>query len=444
MEHSEGSTSTSSNTNSRIGNYELGQTLGKGNFSTVKLARCLDTGDNVAIKVFGKYTILANQPKNELRKLERNLLIMKMVRHPNVVHVIEEIYTKTHFFIVTEHVTGGELFDKVTNSGRMTEPEARTYFQQLIHAVDYCHSKGVSHKNLKPENLLVDADGVLKILDFGMNMLSQQVGPDGLLHTARGEPQYTAPEVKMNIGYEDAKSDIWSCGVILFVLLAGYLPFKCKDIATLCLEMFKADITCPSFFSPSVKSLIERILDPNPATRIAIKEILEDEWFKNGPQSPNSDENSQGPAEPAEPVEPVPKNAFQKMRVSLGFDHVGNLLNKVLGKKETSFVSKCSANEIISGIERTIASMGFNVKKRKYKLKIEGEKDEHKGHLSIVTKISKVNPSFFKVEVRRDGGNTLDFHEFYRDLSAGMRDIIWVEKSANSEREDGASTSTAR
>ncbi|QCD83617.1 Protein kinase [Vigna unguiculata] len=395
MEHSEGSTSTSSNTNSRIGNYELGQTLGKGNFSTVKLARCLDTGDNVAIKVFGKYTILANQPKNELRKLERNLLIMKMVRHPNVVHVIEEIYTKTHFFIVTEHVTGGELFDKVTNSGRMTEPEARTYFQQLIHAVDYCHSKGVSHKNLKPENLLVDADGVLKILDFGMNMLSQQVGPDGLLHTARGEPQYTAP------------------------------------------EMFKADITCPSFFSPSVKSLIERILDPNPATRIAIKEILEDEWFKNGPQSPNSDENSQGPAEPAEPVEPVPKNAFQKMRVSLGFDHVGNLLNKVLGKKETSFVSKCSANEIISGIERTIASMGFNVKKRKYKLKIEGEKDEHKGHLSIVTKISKVNPSFFKVEVRRDGGNTLDFHEFYRDLSAGMRDIIWVEKSANSEREDG-------
>ncbi|WVZ25866.1 hypothetical protein V8G54_004410 [Vigna mungo] len=379
-------------------------------------------------------------------QMELNLLKMKMIRHPNVVHVREEIYSKTQFFIVTEHVTGGELFDKITNTGRMEEPEARKYFQQLIHAVDYCHSRGVSHKNLKPENLLVDADGVLKILDFGTNMLSQQVGPDGLLHTARGLPHYIAPEERMNIGYEDAKSDIWSCGVILFFLLAGYLPFKCNDTTNLCLEMFKADFTCPSFFSPSAKRLIKRILDPNPATRIAIKDIFDDEWFKNEPQSQElSASFDDGSAEPVsqDPAEPVPKNAFQIMRAFLGFNLVGNLLNKVLGKRVKSFVSKCSPDEIISGIERTIASMGFNVKNRKYKLKIEWEKDEHKGHLSMVIKIFKVNPSLFKVEVRRDGKNSPDFKEFYSDLCAGLRDIIWEEKSANSKR-DGASTSTAK
>ncbi|XP_052727854.1 CBL-interacting protein kinase 23 [Vigna angularis] len=444
MEHSE--SSTSSNTqreNSRVGSYVLGQTLGKGNFSIVKLARCLKTGNNVAIKIFDKHAVLAKQIQDELLKMELNLFKMKMIRHPNVVHVLEEIYSKTQFFIVTEHVTGGELFDKITNTGRMEEPEARKYFQQLIHAVDYCHGIGVSHKNLKPENLLVDADGVLKIIDFGVNMLSQQVGSDGLLHTARGLPHYIAPEV-MNIGYEDAKSDIWSCGVILFFLLAGYLPFKCNDTTSLCLEMFKADFTFPSFFSPSVKRLIERILDPNPARRIAIKDILEDEWFKNEPQSQQLSasfhEDSQGPGEPdsQDPVEPVPKNAFQIMLAYLGFNLVGNLLNKVLGKRETSFVSKCSPDEIISGIERTIASLGFNVKEREYNLKIKLEKDEHKGHLSIATKIFKVNPSLFKVEVRKNGKNTLDFEEFYRDLCAGLRDIIWEEKSANSKR-DGAS-----
>ncbi|KOM43342.1 hypothetical protein LR48_Vigan05g094600 [Vigna angularis] len=344
MEHSE--SSTSSNTqreNSRVGSYVLGQTLGKGNFSIVKLARCLKTGNNVAIKIFDKHAVLAKQIQDELLK---------------------------------------------TNTGRMEEPEARKYFQQLIHAVDYCHGIGVSHKNLKPENLLVDADGVLKIIDFGVNMLSQQVG------------------------------------------------------------MFKADFTFPSFFSPSVKRLIERILDPNPARRIAIKDILEDEWFKNEPQSQQLSasfhEDSQGPGEPdsQDPVEPVPKNAFQIMLAYLGFNLVGNLLNKVLGKRETSFVSKCSPDEIISGIERTIASLGFNVKEREYNLKIKLEKDEHKGHLSIATKIFKVNPSLFKVEVRKNGKNTLDFEEFYRDLCAGLRDIIWEEKSANSKR-DGASTSTA-
>ncbi|KAG2409686.1 CBL-interacting serine/threonine-protein [Vigna angularis] len=407
MEHSE--SSTSSNTqreNSRVGSYVLGQTLGKGNFSIVKLARCLKTGNNVAIKIFDKHAVLAKQIQDELLKMELNLFKMKMIRHPNVVHVLEEIYSKTQFFIVTEHVTGGELFDKITNTGRMEEPEARKYFQQLIHAVDYCHGIGVSHKNLKPENLLVDADGVLKIIDFGVNMLSQQVGSDGLLHTARGLPHYIAP------------------------------------------EMFKADFTFPSFFSPSVKRLIERILDPNPARRIAIKDILEDEWFKNEPQSQQLSasfhEDSQGPGEPdsQDPVEPVPKNAFQIMLAYLGFNLVGNLLNKVLGKRETSFVSKCSPDEIISGIERTIASLGFNVKEREYNLKIKLEKDEHKGHLSIATKIFKVNPSLFKVEVRKNGKNTLDFEEFYRDLCAGLRDIIWEEKSANSKR-DGASTSTA-
>ncbi|MBA0598204.1 hypothetical protein Gorai_007978, partial [Gossypium raimondii] len=188
--------------------YELGRTLGEGSFAKVKFAKNIEAGENVAIKIVDKEKVLKHKM---IGQIKREISTMKLIRHPNVIRMYEVMASKTKIYIVLEFVTGGELFNKIASRGRFKEDEARKYFQQLIHAVDYCHSRGVYHRDLKPENLLLDANGVLKVSDFGLSALPQQVGDDGLLHTTCGTPNYVAPEVINNKGYHGAKADLWSC-----------------------------------------------------------------------------------------------------------------------------------------------------------------------------------------------------------------------------------------
>ncbi|KAJ1402026.1 Serine/threonine-protein kinase, active site [Sesbania bispinosa] len=387
---------------------------------------------------------------------------MKLIRHPNVIHMYEVMASRTKIYIVLELVTGGELFDKIANHGRLKEDEGRKYFQHLICAVDYCHSRGVFHRDLKPENLLLDADGVLKVSDFGLSALPQQVREDGLLHTKCGTPNYVAPEVIHDKGYDGAKADLWSCGVILFVLMSGYLPFDDNNLVALYKKISKAEFTCPSWFSSSAKKLIKRILDPNPATRITIAEVIENEWFKKGYVLPprfseanvslddvnaifsKADDSQNLIVERREegPVAPMTMNAFELIFKSQGLN-LGNLFGKQMGlvKRETRFTSKCSTDEIISKIEQAALPLGFSVKKNNYKVKIQGEKTGRKGHLSIVTEIFEVAPSLNMVELRKSGGDTLEFYKFYKNLSNGLRDIIWKAEPIDEET-NGASTST--
>ncbi|XP_010275897.1 PREDICTED: CBL-interacting serine/threonine-protein kinase 23-like isoform X4 [Nelumbo nucifera] len=354
----------------RVGKYELGRTLGEGTFAKVKFAHNVDTGENFAIKILDKEKVLKHKM---IGQIKREISTMKLIRHPNVTRMYEVMASKTKIYIVLEFVNGGELFDKIASHGRLKEDEARKYFQQLINAVDYCHSRGVFHRDLKPENLLLDANGVLKVSDFGLSAVSQQVREDGLLHTTCGTPNYVAPEVINNKGYDGAKADLWSCGVILFVLMAGYLPFEDSNLMQLYKKIFKADFNCPSWFSTSAKKLIKRILDPNPETGLV--------------------------------------------------------------KRQTRFTSKCPANEIISKIEEAAMPLGFDVKKSNYKMKLQGEKTGRKGHLSIATEIFEVAPSLYMVELRKSGGDTLEFHNFYKNISTGLKDIVW--KSEEEMRGEG-------
>ncbi|KAD7477970.1 hypothetical protein E3N88_01106 [Mikania micrantha] len=214
-----------------------------------------------------------------LFQITMEITTMKLIKHPNVVRLYEVMGSKTKIYMVFEFVTGGDLFDKIVELGRMRENEARKYFQQLINAVDCCHSRGVYHRDLKPENLLLDASGNLKVSDFAMSALSRQVRDDGLLNTTCGSPNYVAPEVLKNRGYDGAAADLWSCGVILYALLAGFLPFDDSNLVNLYKKIMTADFTCPSWFSFSAMKLINRILDPNPMTRITISELKHNEWF---------------------------------------------------------------------------------------------------------------------------------------------------------------------
>ncbi|KAL0304787.1 UNVERIFIED_CONTAM: CBL-interacting serine/threonine-protein kinase [Sesamum calycinum] len=267
----------------RVGKYELGRTLGEGSFAKVKFARHVTTGDCVAIKVIDRDRVLHHRM---VEQIKREISTMKMIKHPNVLNLYEVMASRTKIYIVLEYVEGGELFDKIAKYGKFKEDVARSYFQQLINAVDYCHSRGVYHRDLKPENLLLDSYGVLKVSDFGLSAFSQQVRGDGLLHTACGTPNYVAPEVLTDKGYDGTSSDVWSCGVILFVLMAGYLPFDEPNLMALYRRIQKAEFSFPSWFSSGAKRLIKRILDPNPLSRITISEILENEWFKKNYKPP--------------------------------------------------------------------------------------------------------------------------------------------------------------
>ncbi|XP_037495424.1 CBL-interacting serine/threonine-protein kinase 3 isoform X1 [Jatropha curcas] len=457
----------------RVGKYEVGRTIGEGTFAKVKFARNSETGEPVALKILDKEKVLKHKMAEQIK---REVATMKLIKHPNVVQLYEVMGSKTKIFIVLEFVTGGELFDKIVNHGRMREDEARRYFQQLINAVDYCHSRGVFHRDLKPENLLLDAYGNLKVSDFGLSALSQQVREelfltpkhiwqdDGLLHTTCGTPNYVAPEVLNDRGYDGATADLWSCGVILFVLLAGYLPFDDSNLMNLYKKISAAEFTCPPWLSFGAMKLITRILDPNPMTRITITEILEDEWFKKDYKPPVFEEKEHTSLDDVEAVfkdseehhvtekkeeQPTAMNAFELISMSKGLN-LGNLFDAeqviiyselfsmwhwfpkkismafVEGfKRETRFTSRCPANEIIHKIEEAAKPLGFDVHKKNYKMRLENMKAGRKGNLNVATEVFQVAPSLHMVEVRKAKGDTLEFHKFYKNLSTCLEDVVW-------------------
>eukprot|EP00252_Welwitschia_mirabilis_P021846 TRINITY_DN571_c1_g3_i1.p1 TRINITY_DN571_c1_g3~~TRINITY_DN571_c1_g3_i1.p1 ORF type:complete len:438 (-),score=82.75 TRINITY_DN571_c1_g3_i1:297-1610(-) len=426
------------NVKTRVGKYELGRTLGEGTFAKVKFARNINTGESVAIKILDKEKVLKHKM---VQQIKREISTMKLIKHPNIIKLHEVMASKSKIYIVLDFVTGGELFDKIVKHGRLREDEARRYFHQLINAIDFCHSRGVYHRDLKPENLLLDSYGNLKVSDFGLSALPQQIREDGLLHTTCGTPNYVAPEVINDKGYDGATADLWSCGVILYVLMAGYLPFDDSNVMALYKKISKADFNCPPWFSTSARKLITRILDPNPKTRITVPQLLENDWFKKGYKPPKFEEEEDVNLDDVDAVfndsedhlvtekretQPMKMNAFELISTSQGLN-LGTLFEKHMGlvKRETRFTSKHSAKEIISKIEQAAGPLGFNVKKSNWKLRIQGSQNGRKGRLSVATEVFQIAPSLYMVEVRKSGGDTLEFHKFYKNLSSGLKDIVW-------------------
>ncbi|KAG6542743.1 hypothetical protein Mapa_015818 [Marchantia paleacea] len=425
----------------KVGKYEVGRTIGEGTFAKVKFAQNTETGESVAMKVLDKKTILQHKMVDQIK---REISVMKLVRHPNVVRLHEVLASKGKIYIILEFVTGGELFDKIVHQGRLTENESRRYFQQLIDAVDYCHSKGVYHRDLKPENLLLDAHGNLKISDFGLSALPQQLRDDGLLHTTCGTPNYVAPEVLNDQGYDGAVADVWSCGVILYVLMAGFLPFDEADLVTLYRKIHVAEFQCPPWFSTGARSLITRILDPNPQTRIKISGIRRDEWFRRNyvpvrmhdeddstllddVEAVFDDSEDQYVNEQKESKDgPSMMNAFELITLAQGLnlsvlfdrrqDHV---------RRQTRFTSKKPAQEIMGKMEEAAKALGFTVQTRSYKMRLEGVTSGRGGNLSVAIEVFEVVPSLYMIEVRKAVGDTLEYHKFYKSFCSQLTDIIW-------------------
>ena len=265
-----------------VGKYDLYHTLGEGAYAKVKFAVNKETKETVAIKILDKEKI---QQQNMGAQLKKEIGIMKMVHHEHLVVVKDVFATQKKIFLVLELVEGGELFDKIANEGKLSEARARFYFKQLVNGLLYCHGLGICHRDLKPENLLLDANGNLKISDFGVSTLTVgDAEAEGeqraeLLRTTCGTPNYVAPEVLANKGYDGKKADVWSCGVILFVLVAGYLPFEEATMVAIFKKIKHAEFSYPSWFSPELKQLLSKILIPDPEVRLSLLEISRNAWL---------------------------------------------------------------------------------------------------------------------------------------------------------------------
>ncbi|XP_043257057.1 serine/threonine-protein kinase MARK2-like isoform X7 [Colletes gigas] len=263
-----------------IGKYKLLKTIGKGNFAKVKLAKHVPTGKEVAIKIIDKTQL----NPNSLQKLFREVRIMKMLDHPNIVKLFQVIETEKTLYLVMEYASGGEVFDYLVLHGRMKEKEARAKFRQIVSAVQYCHQKKIIHRDLKAENLLLDSEMNIKIADFGF---SNEFTPGNKLDTFCGSPPYAAPELFQGKKYDGPEVDVWSLGVILYTLVSGSLPFDGSTLRELRERVLRGKYRIPFYMSTDCENLLKKFLVLNPTKRASLevrgdKTIMKDKWMNMG------------------------------------------------------------------------------------------------------------------------------------------------------------------
>ncbi|XP_072365618.1 serine/threonine-protein kinase MARK1 isoform X2 [Scyliorhinus torazame] len=258
-----------------VGNYRLLKTIGKGNFAKVKLARHVLTGREVAVKIIDKTQL----NPTSLQKLFREVRIMKILNHPNIVKLFEVIETEKTLYLIMEYASGGEVFDYLVAHGRMKEKEARAKFRQIVSSVQYCHQKYIVHRDLKAENLLLDADMNIKIADFGF---SNEFTIGNKLDTFCGSPPYAAPELFQGKKYDGPEVDVWSLGVILYTLVSGSLPFDGQNLKELRERVLRGKYRIPFYMSTDCENLLKKLLVLNPAKRGSLEQIMKDRWMNVG------------------------------------------------------------------------------------------------------------------------------------------------------------------
>uniref|UniRef100_H2YPH2 MAP/microtubule affinity-regulating kinase 3 n=1 Tax=Ciona savignyi TaxID=51511 RepID=H2YPH2_CIOSA len=258
-----------------IGQYRILKTIGKGNFAKVKLARHVLTGREVAIKIIDKKQL----NPSSLQKLFREVRIMKHLDHPNIVKLYEVIENSKQLLLVMEYANGGEVFDYLVAHGRMKEKEARAKFRQIVSSVQYLHSKKIVHRDLKAENLLLDADMNIKIADFGF---SNEFTPGHKLDTFCGSPPYAAPELFQGKKYDGPEVDVWSLGVILYTLVSGSLPFDGQNLKELRERVLRGKYRIPFYMSTDCEHLLRKFLVLNPTKRGTLTAVMQDKWMNIG------------------------------------------------------------------------------------------------------------------------------------------------------------------
>ncbi|KAM3400636.1 hypothetical protein ACQJBY_005467 [Aegilops geniculata] len=398
-----------------LGAYELGRTLGEGNFGKVKHARHRATGEHFAVKILDRGRVLSLRGADD--QVRREIATLTMLAHPNVVRLHEVAASKTKIYMVLEFVNGGELFDRIAIKKKLSEREGRRLFQQLIDGVSYCHGKGVYHRDLKPENVLIDRKGNIKISDFGLSALPQHLGNDGLLHTTCGSPNYIAPEVLQNRGYDGSLSDIWSCGVILYIMLVGHLPFDDRNMVVLYQKIFKGDTQIPECLSPGAQNLLRRILEPNPMKRINMAEIKIHEWFQKDyiPAAPYDDDDEDVRLGAILPIK-------QLIGMASSLDLSGLFEEEGVSQRKIRFTSAHPPKDLFDKIEVSATQSGFHVQRAHSKLKITGNCNgpNNPTPFLVCAEVFELGPSLHVVELRKSHGDTAVYRQLCDRISSDL------------------------
>lgn len=260
-----------------VGNYRVEKTIGSGTFGKVKQGTHLVTHEKVAIKVLDKDKI--NQME-DIERVRREIKFLKTLNGQNVIQLLEIVEDSISIYLVMEYAGGGELFNHIVKKRRLNEYEASFFYFQLIEGLESIHSKNIVHRDLKPENLLFNEHKQLKIIDFGLS--NSYTESSSLLSTPCGSPCYAAPEMVLGNKYSGVKTDIWSTGIILFAMTAGYLPFEDQNNEKLFKKIVKCDLEFPNYITQNSINMIKLVLNTNPDTRVTLNDIKQHDFYLQG------------------------------------------------------------------------------------------------------------------------------------------------------------------
>ncbi|GAU25856.1 hypothetical protein TSUD_31210 [Trifolium subterraneum] len=409
-----------------LGKYQLTRLLGRGSFAKVYQARSLLDSSTVAVKIIDKSkTVDAAMEPRIIREIDA---MRRLHNHSNILQIHEVMATKTKIHLVVEFAAGGELFTALSRRGRLSESTARFYFQQLVSALRFCHRNGIAHRDLKPQNLLLDAEGNLKVSDFGLSALPEHL-KNGLLHTACGTPAYTAPEIlRRSGGYDGSKADAWSCGLILYVLLAGYLPFSDLNIPAMCKKISRRDYQFPDWISKRARFVIYRLLDPNPGTRMSLEALFTNEWFKKSLKPEPEPKKSMFGFDYGNEVKISGLNAFHIISMSSGLNLSGLFEttscqgenNKSINRREKRFTSSAKMEVMEEKVKEVGGVFGF---------KVEIGKNNAiglvKGKVGLVVEVFEIVPSqLLLVDVKVVEGG-LEFEDnHWEEWKVALQDLV--------------------
>lgn len=405
-----------------VGDYKLIKTLGEGSFSKVKQAVHIPTGKVYAIKIIDMNLVKEN---NMDKQLEREIKVMKVMNHPNLIKLHAVLHSPKNYFLVLDLAEGGELFNKLAQDGPLPEAAARSYFQQLIDALDYMHKHNTIHRDLKPENLLLDSEGNLKIADFGLSIMANSTSE--LLKTRCGTPNYVAPEIFCANGYVGPPADLWSAGVILYVMLAAALPFDAPTLPELARQIMKVQIVYPDSFPRGAVELMKHIIVASPEERYTIEQIRQDPWFKVNykPRLAGSDKESFPDAEVTvsqkdeSSQEDDTINAFELIAKMSGVD-MGRLVDHNIPVNASTTISTSKTQqEIESILTKALNKLHAEIHSKEGK-SIKAIVPVSNNQVTIQVYISNVTGDTRIVEFCRLKGQQFDFLRVYRTLKTKL------------------------
>lgn len=360
------------------------------------------------------------------KQLEREIKVMKVMNHPNLIKLHAVLHSPKNYFLVLDLAEGGELFNKLAQDGPLPEKAARSYFQQLIDALDYMHKHNTIHRDLKPENLLLDSEGNLKIADFGLSIMANST--TDLLKTRCGTPNYVAPEIFCANGYVGPPADLWSAGVILYVMLAAALPFDAPTLPELARQIMKVQIQYPSSFPKGAIDLMKHIIVANPEDRYTIEQIRQDPWFKvnYNPRLAGNDKETFNDTEVTvtqkdeDSNEDDTINAFELIAKMSGVD-MGRLVDhNIPVNASTTISTDKSIQDIQSILTKALNKLHAEVHSKESNKSIKAIVPVSNNQVTIRIDISNVTGDTRIIEFCRLKGQQFDFLRVYRTLKTKL------------------------